>query len=298
MKIKIVSHGNRNPVQNAFTLIELLVVIAIIGILAGLLLPTLAKAKQKAKGVQCMNNHHQLTFAWRMYSEENSDILLMASSSGSGGMAVPGENVWCTGNLDFNPGNRSNWDLNADITRSPMWPYCNKKAEIWRCPADRSTISVSGSLVPRVRTMAMNLYLGGFGGGVGGSDPGGGLFNVNTWMVYLKFGDLANPGSSQIFVFMDEREDAINWGNFYTDMGGYVPPNAAAYKLADIPASYHGNAGGLSYADGHSEIHRWVDARTMPPLVLGGLVFNGSSEISVPYDADIGWLQYRSTAHR
>ncbi len=299
MKKKIASTGDRNPVSRGFTLIELLVVIAIIAILAGLLLPTLARAKLKAKGIQCMNNHHQLLFAWRMYSEENSDILLLASSSDFGAASVPGEYVWCTGNLNFSAGNPSNWDINQDIVKSPMWPYCNKNAAIWRCPADRSYVTVNGQQMPRVRTMAMNVYLGGFGGGVGGTDPGGnGVFNPNTWTVYLKFGDLANPGSSQIFVFLDEREDAINFGNFYTDMSGYAPPNAMAYKLADIPASYHGNAGGLSYADGHSEIHRWADIRTMPPLVLEGDVFNGSSETSVPGDVDVGWLQPRSTAHR
>ena len=294
MKMRTSFIGYGRPPRGAFTLIELLVVIAIIAILAGLLLPTLAKAKLRAQGVQCMNNHHQLAFAWRMYSEENSDTLLLASSYSGG--AVAGEYVWVTGALDFSANNRSNWDINQDITRSPMWPYCNKKAEIWRCPADRSYVTVNGAQMPRVRTMSMNLFLGGFGGPTS-PDPTGGWFSVNQWMLYYHFSDLANPGASQIFVFIDEREDAINWGNFLAEMSGFKPPNAAAFQIVDYPASYHGKAGGLSFADGHSEIHRWADERTMPPLNFEGTINgNGYGSVSVPNDMDVSWLQFRSTA--
>ena len=119
--------------SDAFTLIELLVVIAIIAILAALLLPALGRAKLKAQGVQCMNNHRQLAFAWRMYTEDNRDVLLYASGKPVG---VFEPYSWCNGRMDFNTANKSNWDPTVDIMQSPMWPYCGKNLGIWKCPSD------------------------------------------------------------------------------------------------------------------------------------------------------------------
>src|SRR5437879_5432006 len=131
----------------AFTLIELLVVIAIIAILAAMLLPVLAKAKLKAQGIQCMNNHRQLALAWRHYTEDNHDLLLFASGDIPGYEPDPragaGTLVWMSGGLDFVPSNPSNWDVSWDIYKSPLWPYCGKAAGIFKCPADTSVITPS-----------------------------------------------------------------------------------------------------------------------------------------------------------
>jgi prepilin-type N-terminal cleavage/methylation domain-containing protein len=288
MKRQILSGQTRPSLRKqGFTLIELLVVIAIIAILAGLLLPALARAKLKAQGVQCMNNHRQLAFAWRMYAEDNHETLLYAS----GAQVTDTAGVWVSGNLNFDPANRSNYDPQIDIYKSPMWPYCGKNLGIWRCPADRSFVTVSGVVKPRVRTMVMNLYLGGFGG----TDGGGVISPAYIW--YFKYGDLAIPGASKVFVFTDEREDAINWGNFYTDMTGY-PNTPGSYMLADLPASYHGSAGGFSFGDGHAEIHRWLDSRTTPPILKGALIFNGNKETASPGNKDVAWLQDHATRPR
>jgi prepilin-type N-terminal cleavage/methylation domain-containing protein len=115
--------------SRGFTLIELLVVIAIIAILAALLLPSLARAKLKAQGVQCMNNHRQLAIAWRMYTEDNADKLLYASATVSSLSTWDSTwpYTWCTGKMDFNAGNASNWDPNVDIYKSPMRARNNRR---------------------------------------------------------------------------------------------------------------------------------------------------------------------------
>ena len=272
-----------------FTLIELLVVIAIVAILAALLLPALTRGKLKAQGIQCMNCHRQLALAWRMYSDDNRDVLLYAS----GNVTAIEPGVWMSGTMDFNPGNPSNWDPSVDIYQSPMWPYCGKNVKIFKCPADRSYVVVNGQDMPRVRTMVMNLYLGGFDGTTVG------LFDDTAWHLYEKCSDLNTPGPEKIFVFLDEREDAINWGNFYTDMSGYptltASGNPAAYMFSDMPGTYHGDACGFSFADNHSELRKWRDPRTCPPLQPETLIFNGYGETPSPGTMDVAWLQDHST---
>src|SRR5579862_9939429 len=102
--------GTRNQTQAGFTLIELLVVIAIIAILAGMLLPALAKAKTKAQGIACMNNMRQLTLAWIQYAHDANDRIPYASAANlSGPTPQTDPYVWVTGLLDFNRANPSNW---------------------------------------------------------------------------------------------------------------------------------------------------------------------------------------------
>src|SRR6185436_9330088 len=116
--------------------------------------------KHKAQGIQCMNNHRQLTLAWRMYAEDNNDNIVLASHTGSGG--TNDIYAWTQTEMDFTP-NEKNWNINADITQRPLWPY-NKSAGIYKCPADNSYVMVGGERKPRIRTMSMNFFLGGFGG--------------------------------------------------------------------------------------------------------------------------------------
>lgn len=280
--------------RRAFTLIELLVVIAIIGILAAMLLPALNKGKLKAFGVTCMSNHRQLALAWRMYAEDNRDAIVFAS--GLWPYTSNDPDVWVSGWMNFDPNNRSNWDPEQDLVKSPLWPYSGKSPAIWKCPADHSTVTVGGVKKSRVRSMSMNIWVGGFRGtdqGLSGSTDGWAV-GGSKWRIYLKTSDFIAPGPSQTFVLLDMREDSIDVGNFAPDMTGW-PDQPGSWGFYDLPGSYHHRANGFSFADGHAELHRWRDDRTMPPLVVGGDV---PDTFRSPNNVDVRWLQEHSTRLR
>ena len=283
-----VTRGVRRRRGHAFTLIELLVVIAIISILAALLLPVLDKAKFRAQSLQCMNNHRQLCLAWRMYSDDTQDRLLYASEYPPDPSTYSG--AWITGTLNPGRPDQDDWDPELTIKQSPMWPYCGKHLDIWKCPSDHSSVTVDGVVHPRVRSMSMNVYLGGWGGTYGNWDHAMGRV-WSDFRIYLKQSDLANPGPANVFVFLDMREDSIDMGNFATSMAGW-PDQPDQLGFFDLPAFYHHFAAGFSFADGHSEIRRWRDSRTTPPLVPNGLV---NDSFSSPNNPDIIWLQERAT---
>ncbi len=279
------SSGGRGCSFRGFTLIELLVVIAIIAILAALLLPALNKGKLKAQGIQCLTNHRQLCLAWRMYSDDNQDRLLYASDNPYD--ASTSASTWVTGYLQwYDPQDPANWDPNHDITKSPMWPYCGRSLSIWKCPADRSFVVVNGQAKPRVRSMSMNFFLGGFGGW-----DGSGFLDTASYKLYFKQTELADPGPAKVFVFLDMRPDSIDIGNFAPRMSGW-PNQPAQYGFYDLPGFYHHFANGFSFADGHSETHRWRDVRTTPPLLDSA---NISDQFSSPNNPDVAWLQDHAT---
>jgi hypothetical protein len=236
-----------------------------------------------------------------MYADDSSDYLVYASTGNSApkvpstDMADPDNYAWSGAHMDFVGGNRANWDPDYDMKRRPLFPYI-KSIGIFKCPADHSVVTFNQVQHPRILTMSMNLYVGGFaperGKGQGGTD--GNWPFAHPYMIYTKTTSITVP--TKIFVFLDMREDRVNWSNFMTDMTGYSPPNPSQYSFtSDLPGMYHNLAAGFSMADGHSEMKRWKDSRTTPPLQTG--VANMDT-VPAPNSLDVAWLQDHSTRPR
>jgi prepilin-type N-terminal cleavage/methylation domain-containing protein/prepilin-type processing-associated H-X9-DG protein len=291
----VTRQNKRNAFHSgAFTLIELLVVIAIIAILAALLLPSLQNAKSESQGIKCMSNQRQMVLGWKMYAQDNKEFMVLASAGGTGVDAIYNQYAWCQQQESFED-QPQNYDPSVDITTGPLYPYINSPA-VYRCPSDTSVINHGGTLLPRVRTVSMNFYLGGFGH----MNDGNSLYPI-----YLKTTDLiysASPGPVNTWVFVDERQDCINWGNYAADMAGDDPVAPSEYEFSeDMPGFYHNRSADFAFADGHASIQHWLDFRTTPPLQApnpnagsGSTGPAAPNPLSVPRDVDVRWIQQHS----
>jgi prepilin-type N-terminal cleavage/methylation domain-containing protein/prepilin-type processing-associated H-X9-DG protein len=261
-------------VKTAFTLIELLVVIAIIAILAALLLPALNRAKLKATGIGCMANLKQLQLGWQMYADDNQDKLVPVGGTESDWTRPipppPALQQWVYGlvNASANSDSATNtWFLENGL----LYSYVNSD-KVYKCPADPNLYKG----MPTIRSMSMNCWLNPI-------VP----WNPTTEIIYRKTGDLKTPGPSNLFVFIDESVYSIDDGFFVVNLSpGYVN------TWVNNPGTYHGDGGGLSYADGHAEIKRWKDGKLLSNNKTE--VYNGNKFIA-DNSGDLTWLQQRGT---
>jgi prepilin-type N-terminal cleavage/methylation domain-containing protein len=283
--------------NRGFTLIELLVVIAIIAILAAMLLPALGAAKRKAQRAQCMNNQHQLELAWIMYPDDNQGKLVPNASTSWGTFATTPS--WCGMGDTMDPAAMppniiTNGAALVADNQGLLGVYLARDFRVFKCPGDR-TVSPLG---PTARSYSMNSMMNGLsstpkylnnnlldrnGNIVNSQGPRG---SSSAYRLFQNYGSILNPRPSMAWVLIDESSGTINDGFFFLDM-------SSTYVWQDVPASYHGASGCLSFADGHAEIRVWQDPWVRDHILNYGI------RLPEPHPAtggDLAWLQARTTS--
>ena len=250
-----------------------------------MLLPALAKAKQKAQGVQCLSNTKEMALAWLMYADDNNGNL--APNQNEDANANPS---WVKGILSWTPNDTDNTNIFFLTGAGGLLGNYTKNPGVYKCPADIFPCTMYGQKAQRVRSISMNGFIQ---GGAYGKTA------VSTWYSewrgYNKIADITVPRPCNLIVFLDEHPDSINDGWWITQVDN--TPNGLwtpAPVWEDNPSSLHNRACGFSFGDGHSEIHKWLQAATVQPVRY--IYLNGTISIPSGKGSDNLWTLQRCSA--
>ncbi len=268
---------------SGFTLIELLVVIAIIAILAALLLPALAKAKSQAHQSICLNNFKQLGIMMVLYADDNEDRVV---HNGNGQLRL----TWVGGVFSSRPEDAGKPEMLIDKNLSLFGQYI-KTAGIYRCPSDKTTITVRDPITrrmtqkPRLRSYSLNSFVGWNTNTRGAGEPAYRNQPDQRYQSYLKMSDSAK-GPSEVFTFIEVHPVSLCRPFFGHHM------NQSFYH---VPAGYHNGAAALGYIDGGARVHKWMDTQTKQLLTRTGEAHWGNHTHGNSRNKDVIWLQERAT---
>jgi prepilin-type N-terminal cleavage/methylation domain-containing protein/prepilin-type processing-associated H-X9-DG protein len=276
--------------RTAFTLIELLVVIAIIAILAAILLPVLNHARIASEGTLCMGNLRQVNTGFIMYCSDDSDWVPVSHSTTAD---TPYVTNWVAGVMTYGYTGNTNASLLVNPTYSQLAIYV-QNPNVYRCPLDQSTHLANLQGTPRVRSFAMNGLIGVDNPATGTpSDhtdcqavppPGGG-----KWLDYTRLSQMKSGlGPADVFVLADVNPDYV--ANAVFSMHLTTLKSQAEWISAGVPSKSHLNSCPFSFADGHVEMHKWLNSGFIPTTAYQATPSAG------PFpDTDEIWLYYHTS---
>ncbi|HRI16504.1 MAG TPA: hypothetical protein PLX89_26210 [Verrucomicrobiota bacterium] len=270
-------------------------------------MPALAKAKTKAQGIGCMNNTRQLMLAWKQYALDNNENVVNNFGIDTTGNTIAAGKAGRENGFRNWVNNVMTWTATEDNTnlmylgQGPFAPYVGKSTAAYLCPADRflSQTQKAARFTKRTRSLAMNACFGHYSDPIERTAPElSGRNRYVPFRQFLKESAVLRPVDT--FVMLDEHPDSINDGYYLNNPGGYDPKtdilSSVPTSWGDLPASYHNGAGGFSFVDGHSEIHKWIGKTGRVKVkAINGQGFDSPALTTGPDKQDIRWLLYRTS---